>query len=600
MLEEARVSGIVGYLGEKDGVKLTVEGLKVLSDRGRDDWGLAIKAGPKMKIKKRPGDINLANPEEFSGLSGTIVLGQTRFAVHTVPAGPNAHPHFDCQKRLFVALDGVVSRHDELIDELTKAGCELKTGSDAEVVAHIIERKLAELGNLPEAIRQVVQNLEGEYAFAVVDRTSEALIGVSSGLSLTIGIGENAYCIASDNRAYRSDFAREVRLESGQMAVVGTGQDFPKGCQIFDIKTGRIIAPYIQDIVITSLEPVQATTDKMLSDISSIPTVLERISRLPQEELRKVANIIKRSKNCIFIGSGSSQTAAQYGAILVGKHPSINGINYSGGEALTMIDKYKKDDAIVLLSHSGETAELIKIAHIVKGRGLKVVAIVSRAGSTLSSISDLTVLTLAENEQSYHATVSTIAQMAMIGLLVAVINNETGTAIDGIVAAQNNISALISPKNQNEVDAVAGQIVESALAPIVGNGLSAIAAQETARLLRNVAQVISFGVNGSDYKHDIMSIVEYGTPVVFFSGNDAFDQLNDQQIAEARARGAEVVAISVKENLAAKYNAIVAGQGTFTVLSMIVYGQLLAYYCAKKKELDPDRSLSLIKIYSVI
>src|SRR5256885_5054587 len=174
--------GIVGYVGKRLCRDLLMAGLEKLEYRGYDSAGISLLEDGRVDSVRAVG--NLANLRAAIGLNGgegddtgggavavaappaTIGLAHTRWATHGRVSEENAHPHGDCEGRIQIVLNGIVENHAELRRELEAEGHRFSSETDAEIVAHLIERH--DHGDLTEAVRAAFGELRGHYAFAAM------------------------------------------------------------------------------------------------------------------------------------------------------------------------------------------------------------------------------------------------------------------------------------------------------------------------------------------------------------------------------------------------------------------------------------------------
>ena len=184
--------GIVGYVGKRPCRDLIVAGLEKLEYRGYDSAGISLLADGHIDSVRAVG--NLANLREAVGLvadqpvstigegavavaapPATIGLGHTRWATHGRVTEENAHPHGDCADNVHIVLNGIVENHAELRRDLTADGHIFSSDTDAEIVAHLIEKHYD--GDLTEAVRASFAEMRGHYAFVAMHAEQRAHAG---------------------------------------------------------------------------------------------------------------------------------------------------------------------------------------------------------------------------------------------------------------------------------------------------------------------------------------------------------------------------------------------------------------------------------------
>ena len=212
--------GIVGYIGDKSADTVLLVGLERLEYRGYDSAGIAIIENNELIIKKKEGKLKVLNEylREFP-VNGNIGIGHTRWATHGEPTSVNAHPHTDCQKKIAVVHNGIIENYLQLKDKLVKKGHVFSTQTDTEVIPHLIEDKYD--GSLETTILQVVKELEGSFALAIIHEDEpDKIIVVRCGSPLVIGSGVGENFIASDIPALFNLTKSVYYMEDKEIAIV--------------------------------------------------------------------------------------------------------------------------------------------------------------------------------------------------------------------------------------------------------------------------------------------------------------------------------------------------------------------------------------------
>src|SRR5437660_8390856 len=145
--------GIIGYVGQRACKDLLLHGLERLEYRGYDSAGLALREEDGLEYVRAVGNLQfLKEAARPNGSQATTGVGHTRWATHGRVCEENAHPLTGCEDgKLAIVLNGIVENYRELKSSLGSDGHEFSSETDAEVVAHLVERHYA--GDLLEAVR---------------------------------------------------------------------------------------------------------------------------------------------------------------------------------------------------------------------------------------------------------------------------------------------------------------------------------------------------------------------------------------------------------------------------------------------------------------
>src|SRR5436190_1648295 len=227
--------GIVGYVGDRSCGELLMHGLERLEYRGYDSAGLSLVANGGIESVRSVGNLSrlreTIDAESNGGgtalavniAEATTGIGHTRWATHGKPSERNAHPHPDCTGRVHIVLNGIIENYVELRDALEAEGHVFASETDAEVVAHLIEKHLDLLGpgHLPEATRLAYLELRGHYAFTAISADEpDTIVGARKECPLVVGVGDNEHFIASAIPAFLRDTRRVQLVHDDEIVTI--------------------------------------------------------------------------------------------------------------------------------------------------------------------------------------------------------------------------------------------------------------------------------------------------------------------------------------------------------------------------------------------
>src|SRR5918993_1316776 len=198
--------GIIGYLGQQKVVPIRIDGLRRLEYRGYDSAGVAVVRDGQIERRRSAGKlVNLEQAIDTQPLEGIYGVGHTRWATHGRPTEENAHPHQDCTGKIVVVHNGIIENYLDLKRELQKLGHKFVTETDSEIIAHLIEHKMAARHKLEDAARQALLQMRGLFAFVAISTDDpEKIIAVRNGPPIVIGLGDKEFFVASDTPAILS------------------------------------------------------------------------------------------------------------------------------------------------------------------------------------------------------------------------------------------------------------------------------------------------------------------------------------------------------------------------------------------------------------
>src|SRR5688500_7242356 len=212
--KEARMCGIVGYVGRRPAEDYLIAGLRRLEYRGYDSAGVATLTGDRQfHVVKAVGRIDsLAQKINGEPLPGSVGIGHTRWATHGAPCEVNAHPHFGGDGVLLLAHNGVIENYQALKEKLIAEGYRFTSSTDTEVIAHLVASCLAKCearkqdfpaddpyAIVEAAVTQAIAKLRGTYGLVILFRDYPGvIIAARQGSPLVVGVGQGEHYIASD------------------------------------------------------------------------------------------------------------------------------------------------------------------------------------------------------------------------------------------------------------------------------------------------------------------------------------------------------------------------------------------------------------------
>ncbi len=202
---------------------ILINGLKALEYRGYDSAGVAVLTDNGVEVKKSVGQVKVLEKTlvKEADLVGHLGIGHTRWATHGIPSKINAHPHIDCQKRIFVVHNGIIENYKELKKYLKNKGHNFISDTDTEIVPHLIEDFLKSNQDFSDALLDALKMIKGAYAFAIMDsKNPHTLYAVRFSSPLVIGVGKDENFLASDPSALVGKTRDVIYLKDGEIAEI--------------------------------------------------------------------------------------------------------------------------------------------------------------------------------------------------------------------------------------------------------------------------------------------------------------------------------------------------------------------------------------------
>lgn len=621
--------GIIGYIGGRKTTEILIDGLQRLEYRGYDSCGIAVvDARDQLYLRRVSGRVDLldklvAGSPPRKPLAG---VGHTRWATHGAPSEDNAHPHTDCSNKLVVVHNGIIENYLELKEKLLAGGHKFKSETDTEVIAHVIEEKLKSLHVQEkamrsdmlepvffEAFRRAVAELKGSFALSVIWVGCPGMVLAARLHSpLVAGLGEGENFIASDVSAFLKYTKRVVFLNDGEMAAVR--QD---GVDFYDFQGKKTVRESVTIKWDSTMAEKGGYKHFMLKEIHEQAEAVENTLRgrlLPlggdilKREIGLSREAIRSFSSVQFIACGTAYHAALVGRVLLENF----GIPAAADFASEFTDRaglLGKDTLVIAISQSGETADTLFGVREARAAGAKVLSITNTVGSTLTRESDYVLYTHCGPEIGVASTKAFLGQLAGIYLLAGHFAAARGR-LDGADARAYAEELLKIPRlieetlaQEKEIAKVAQGFAASEHFLFISRHINYPIALEGALKIKEISYVHAEGYAAGEMKHGPIAIIYKGMPLLAVVVSSRDIGLMAGNIEEAKARGADVVAIvdaeSKKTVKASRYIVLPRTRELFTPLLTVIPLQLFAYYVALAKKCDIDKPRNLAKSVTV-
>jgi glucosamine--fructose-6-phosphate aminotransferase (isomerizing) len=593
------VCGIFGYVGSRrDAGKLVVEGLKNLEYRGYDSWGVACRGGEALVIRKDVGKISAVATSDF-GADCSLAIAHTRWATHGGVTQTNAHPHASCDGSIAVVHNGIVENYEELREELKKKGHHFHSQTDTEIIPHLIEEEMRNTKDFAAAVRAACKRLTGRYAVVAIHDASHTLVAARSGSPLIVGVGTNGagkgYFIASDIPAFLEHTRTVQYLDDGEMLVtIGTSIIFS------DIATGEERPKREIEITWTAEQSSKGSYEHyMLKEIMEQKESVARAVNQDEEQIKTLAKAIRDAEGTFLIGCGTAGTACMaaeyFFSVVSGRH-----VNVAPASEFKLYHHFLKPTSLlVVVSQSGETADVLEAMHVAKSKGAKVLAVVNNEGSTIAREADYALKINAGPERAVASTKALTGQMAVF-LLIAYA--QAGKLREGktlLLETSSAINDMLNPRYVERLKDLAERIKNSRDLFIIGKSWNYPMALESAIKIQEVSYIHAEGFAGGELKHGPIALIEEGTPCIVLVGKDEVESDILSNAMELKARGAFVIGVSPENRTVFDAWIKVPDAAAAQALVNIIPIQVLAYFLAVKRGKNPDMPRNLAKSVTV-
>jgi len=604
--------GIIGVVGKNKAESLLLEGLRRLEYRGYDSSGIATLVNGKIDKRRASGKIsNLSSLLKEHPLSGTIGIAHTRWATHGAPNENNAHPH--ANDKVAIVHNGIIENYIDLREELIAKGHEFFTDTDSEVVVHLISYYIDEGLDNNLAVRKALQRLDGAFALGILLAGREdILIAARQDSPLAIGYGKDEMYLGSDALALAPLTDRIVYLENLDMAEISKD-----GINIFDEEMNIVTRKETKTLMSGKAVEKGGFKHFMLKEIHEQPTVIgETLKSFIDPHNRNIVfpkmdfdftNIKKLS----IVACGTSSYAAMVAKNWFEKYSNIPTEVDIASEYRYRNHAHTDNEAVIVISQSGETADTLAALNNAKKRNLKTLAIVNVLESSIARIADATVLTLAGPEIGVASTKAFTTQLATLACLTLYASECRKTLPkDMIIKLVEDLIELPALTAEvltidNSLNKIAQQLKNVRDVLYVGRGVSFPIALEGALKLKEISYIHAEAYAAGELKHGLIALVDDGVPVVALAPSDELFAKTASNIEEVAARGAKIILISDKEGIKKLSNithvTLEIPKSNKFILPILysIPVQMLAYHTAVIKGTDVDQPRNLAKSVTV-
>ncbi len=595
--------GIIGYIGYREVTPILINGLERMEYRGYDSAGICVSNGVLKTLKKKGKVGELKDIVEKTDNLGNIGIAHTRWATHGEPNEINAHPHSDKENNIAIVHNGIIENHFAIKKLLEKEGYKFKSDTDSEIVAHLISKFYVD--DLEGAVNKALKFLEGTFGLAIVSSKEDKIIAAKRGSPLAIGVGEGEMFVASDVSAIIEFTKKVIYLEDDQFAVLTK-----ETCTIKTME-GKEIDPSIEEIKWNVREIEKSGYNHfMLKEIFEQGESLSNTLRGRIKGGRIIVSLnfdLNQIDKIILVACGTSWHSALIGKHFIEKIAKIPcEVDYAS-EFRYRDPILSKNDLVIAISQSGETADTLAAIKEAKSKKAKIMGIVNAVGSSISREVDSGIYLHAGPEIGVASTKAFTSQVMALLLFALYLKNKKGEELDrDLLDEINNISSKVKEilSISPNIKEIANKYQDSKNFLYLGRGLNFPVALEGALKLKEISYIHAEGYPAAEMKHGPIALIDENMPVVFICPKDDTYEKVLSNMQEVKARKGKIIAI-INENdeklnkLADHIIKIPSASQFLSPILNVIPLQLFAYYVADFKGLDVDKPRNLAKSVTV-
>ena len=569
----------------------------MLDYRGYDSAGVAYFDNG-IQIYKDVGSVEHLLSITPETINTNIMIGHTRWATHGAPTKLNTHPHLSFNKKICLVHNGVIENYKELKKFLLERGYSFYGETDTEIIANLLEYYYLEKGAVIEAIKTIMTLIRGSYAFTFFTSDDQnTLYVIKKSSPLLIGLGKGFNLVASDASPmieHTNDF---IELDDLEFGVINKDKVVIYNKDGQEIKKETIN----KDVELISHD-LKGYPHYMIKEIEEIPQTVKRLISTYYKKGKyqfdpELIKDLKESDHIIFIACGTSYHAGLVGGRYFEKYNKSTSRFIASEWAFHPTYPGKKP-FIIMISQSGETADLIHCLKIIKENNLKNLIITNTGGSTLDRNCMYSLLLNSGIEVSVASTKAYVAQVTLLAMLSASLSKDVSlisdlmNSLDVVYDIQDHYKPLIMK--------VADEIKDKKNLFYLGRSFDYFLSLEASLKLKEISYIHSEAIPGGELKHGPIALIEKGIPVIVFITDPVTASSMRSNIEEVKSRGAKVYTIATKK-LARPEDTIIVEDYAYYLSSVAVssIAFYLAYYVALAKDLNVDKPRNLAKSVTV-
>ena len=610
--------GIVGYAGRRQAAPILLDGLSKLEYRGYDSAGICISSPGGLQVVKAKGRLQVLQEMTKAGTAvpGVVGIGHTRWATHGAPSDLNSHPHLSDTGKIAVVHNGIIENEARLRARLESLGVQFHSETDTEVISNLVGYYYDQFHDFVAAVRQAVSRLEGSYALAILcEDMPGTVIAVKKDSPLIFGFGDGENFVASDVPAILKYTKTVAYLDDGDMAVfdsrhvtfldpMGDPVEKPRETITWEMSAAER-GGYDHFMLKEIFEQPKAIRDTISPRLRDGQVVLEGIDLSPE--------YLKNLKKIYLVACGSAYYVSVLAKYTIEKACRIPTEAVMASEFRYCDPVVDENNLVIIVSQSGETADTLAALREAKRRGAKTLAIVNVVGSAIAKAADQVIYTWAGPEIAVATTKAFSTQLAVVYLLTLHMAKAMGTIseaeysaiVSGLESLPSALEQVLCKDNLECCQYFASRYYGHHDAFYIGRNLDSAVCLEGSLKLKEVAYLHSEAYPAGELKHGPISLIEEGTLVVALSTIAPLFDKTMANMKEVKARGADVLCITLEENAGAAKriaDSVLIIPAVHPVLQpslSLIPLQVFAYYVALNRGCDVDKPRNLAKSVTV-
>jgi glucosamine--fructose-6-phosphate aminotransferase (isomerizing) len=605
--------GIVGYIGNKPGVDIVLNGLEALEYRGYDSAGIAAIDDGQNTVVKQAGRVNgLVRAVQDAKLKGQLVIGHTRWATHGSPTIVNAHPQTNNAGTISVVHNGIIENFAEIRARLEAAGYHFVSQTDTEVIPNLIDFYAKQLSSFEDAFKAALNDVRGAYSIVAVSTSEpDTLYAARLSSPLVIGVGDGENFLASDPTAIMAHTKKVIYLEDYDIAVITRDK-----VHVENLKQTKLAEPKVELLDYDNEQALLGDFPTfMLKEIFETPATIRAatLGRAVADRnvvklggLESVLGQLKYIDRIVIVAMGTSYYAGLLGEYLIEELAGIPVEVQLASEFNYRSQPFSRSTALLVISQSGETADTIAALKKVEDYGVLRLGIVNAVGSTIARMTDAGVYCHAGPEKAVASTKAFIAQITVLLLIALHLSNGSTKRYKPLLEELDALPAKAQAvlDSAEDIKKIAEKYKDRRDFLFLGRHYAFPCALEGALKLKEISYMHAEGYAAGEMKHGPLALIDKDFPTFVFATDSSLLEKTYSTIQEVRARGGPVVAVATEGNhditqFCDDVIYLPKTQPETQAMLQVIVIQLFAYYIAIARGCDVDHPRNLAKSVTV-
>lgn len=614
--------GIFGILlnnNDNNIFKLIIDGLIQLQNRGYDSSGLSVIKKNNFEIYKSIStdkDSSISKLQDITSdrYDNDIYngIGHNRWATHGIKNTTNAHPHVSNDNLFSIVHNGIIENYSDIKKMLQMNNYIFYSETDTEVIVNLLSYNYKRINNIYFAIKETITILRGTYVL-VIQFLHEPykLFCVRNGLSLLVGQNDKYTIVTSEQSGFCNLINNYIILNNDDICVIEKTEN------IINIKTNEEYKIRNINILYNELTPspynhwtLKEINEQSLVVLNSIKNGgrIKNGSEVKLRGLDENIDVLKEINNIIILGCGTSYFAGLYGMYYLKTICNLNTVQTFEGSEFDEYDIPKIGRTVfILISQSGETKDLHRCIEIAKKNNIITIGVINVVDSLIARDVDCGIYCNAGKEVGVASTKAFMSQVVCLSLITiwfAQIHNineyKRINMITDLYNLSNDVKNTLNICNY-KIKELSNKIYNNNMF-LLGKGTDEYIAKEGSLKIKEITYIHSEGYSASSLKHGPFALLDNNFPVIIFN----LDQTNKSKIIncmnEVKSRNAPIIFITNDNNMLIENLfelIIIPENNTYSSLLGIIPIQLLAYYMAINKNINPDKPKNLAKVVTV-